>query len=152
MSDKTLLQDELTIPADRFYDREHHMWTKVNATQQQALVGMDVLGLTALGDLAYVTLKEVGTVIQRGESFGTLEAAKMTGDLMAPISGMITARNDETVRNPSLVNQSPYDKGWLVIIKPVNWKNEKAQLVSGDALPAWIESEMKRYREQGWID
>ncbi len=152
MTDKIDLQDELTIPADRFYDREHHMWVTVNSTQRQARVGMDALGLSALGDLAYVTLKNVGAVIQRGESFGTLEAAKMTGDLIAPISGTILARNEAVIKNPSLVNLSPYDDGWLVIIQPIDWKKESAQLVSGNALSAWIESEMKRYRGQGWID
>jgi glycine cleavage system H protein len=144
--------DSNSIPADRSYDREHHMWARINSTQQQALVGIDALGLAALGDLAYVTLKNIGTTIQRGESFGTLEAAKMTGDLIAPVSGVITAHNAETIRNPSLVNQAPYEDGWLVVIKPTNWNYESAQLVSGDDLPAWIESEMKRYREQGWID
>ena len=87
-----------------------------------------------------------------GKSFGTLEAAKMTGDLISPISGMIEARNDLAARNPSLVNQDPYKEGWLVSIRPGDWQNESAQLVSGDDLPTWIETELERYRQQGWID
>ncbi len=144
--------DSYTIPADRQYDREHHMWVQVDAAQGKMRVGMDTLGLAALGDLAYVTLKPVGTALQRGESFGTLEAAKMTGDLIAPVSGMIMTRNEETVRNPALVNQSPYMAGWLVLIEPSSWESESAQLVGDEDLPAWVEAELKRYREQGWID
>jgi glycine cleavage system H lipoate-binding protein len=51
-----------------------------------------------------------------------------------------------------LVNQSPYVDGWIVVLKPSDWENESAQLVSGEALPAWVEAEIKRYRSQGWID
>ncbi|HEU0293192.1 MAG TPA: glycine cleavage system protein H [Anaerolineales bacterium] len=140
------------IPADRAYDREHHMWAQFDRVSGGALVGIDTLGLASLGDLAYVTLKDVGKSVKRGESIGTLEAAKMTGDLIAPISGVIVARNDKTMSNPALVNQSPYVDGWMVVIKPSDWENESAQLVSGDGLPAWVESEIKRYRNQGWID
>lgn len=140
------------IPADRAYDREHHMWAQFDSARGDVLVGIDTLGLASLGDLAYVTLKDVGKSVKRGESIGTLEAAKMTGDLIAPVSGVIVVRNDETVRNPGLVNQSPYVDGWMVVIQPSDWENESAQLVSGDSLPAWVESEVKRYRSQGWID
>lgn len=140
------------IPSDRAYDREHHMWAQVDSASGNILVGIDTLGLASLGDLAYVTLNDVGTKVQRGKSMGTLEAAKMTGDLIAPISGEIVTRNDATVSNPSLVNQSPYVDGWMVVIKPSDWENESAQLVSAEGLPAWVESEIKRYRSQGWID
>ena len=140
------------VPSDRAYDREHHMWAQYNSASRQVTVGIDTLGLASLGDLAYVTLKDVGKTVKRGESMGMLEAAKMTGDLIAPVGGVIVARNDQTVSNPALVNQSPYVDGWMVVIKPSDWDNESAQLVSGDGLPAWVESEIKRYRTQGWID
>jgi glycine cleavage system H protein len=140
------------IPANRSYDREHHMWAQFDSASGDVFVGIDTLGLASLGDLAYVTLKDIGQSVRRGESMGTLEAAKMTGDLIAPVSGVIVARNDATVSNPALVNQSPYVDGWMVVIKPTDWENESKQLVSGDDLPAWVESEIKRYRNQGWID
>lgn len=140
------------IPTDRAYDREHHMWAQFDPASGDVFVGIDTLGLAALGDLAYVTLKAVGRSVKRGESLGTLEAAKMTGDLIAPVSGVIVARNDATVGNPAIVNQSPYVDGWMVVIKPSDWENERAELIAGDDLPAWVESEIQRYRGQGWID
>ncbi len=76
----------------------------------------------------------------------------MTGDLIAPVTGVIVARNNTVVSNPGLVNQSPYVDGWMVVIKPNDWENESAHLVAGDALPGWVDSETKRYRAQGWID
>jgi len=128
------------------------MWAQFDSASGDVFIGIDALGLTALGDLAYVKLKDVGKSVRRGESLGTLEAAKMTGDLIAPVTGVIVARNNTVVSNPGLVNQSPYADGWMVVIKPSDWDNESAQLVAGDALPAWVDSEIKRYRSQGWID
>jgi glycine cleavage system H protein len=149
MSDRT---DSYDIPADRYYDREHHMWAQYDPAIGDVIVGIDTLGLASLGDLAYVTLKDVGKSVKRGESMGTLEAAKMTGDLVAPVSGTIVARNDATISNPGLVNQSPYIDGWMVVIKPSDWENESGQLVSGEGLPDWVDAEIKRYKRQGWID
>ena len=140
------------IPADRAYDREHHMWAQFDSASGDVFVGIDTLGLAALGDLAYVTLKDVGRSVKRGESLGTLEAAKMTGDLIAPVTGVIVARNNSVVSNPGLVNQSPYVDGWMTVIKPSDWENESAQLVAKNDLPAWVESEIQRYKSQGWID
>lgn len=151
MANKMSPQD-YPIPSDRAYDREHHMWAQFDTASGDVFVGIDTLGLASLGDLAYVTLKEVGVHVKRGESIGTLEAAKMTGDLTAPITGVIVARNNGVVNNPALVNMSPYVDGWMVVIKPSNWEAEFAQLVSGDELPAWIESEIARYNQKGWLD
>jgi glycine cleavage system H protein len=145
-------EQDYPIPSDRSYDRDHHMWAQLDPVSRDIFVGMDTLGLASLGDLAYVTLRSVGTSVKRGESMGTLEAAKMTGDLIAPVSGEIVARNDRAVSDPSFVNRSPYVDGWMVVIKPSNWETESAQLVSGEDLPVWIQAELKRYQEKGWLD
>lgn len=140
------------IPGDRSYDREHHMWAQFDSASGNVLIGIDTLGLASLGDLAYITLKDVGKSVKRGQSMGTLEAAKMTGDVVAPVSGVIVTLNDAAVSRPGLVNQSPYMDGWMVVIKPTDWENESQQLVSGESLPDWVDAEIKRYKSQGWID
>ena len=139
------------FPDDRYYDREHHMWVRPN-DQGHLVVGIDVLGLEALGDLAYLTIGVLGSEVQRGQPMGTLEAAKMTGDLVSPVSGTIVACNDAVVVNPSLVNKTPYNEGWMVVINPSGWEQERPELASGEALAPWIASELQRYREEGWID
>ncbi len=140
------------IPNDRSYDKEHHMWAQLASDTGQVRVGVDTLGLAALGDLAYISFQAAGMIVKRGESIGVLEAAKMTGDLIAPISGTLVERNEAVLRDPFLVNTAPYTDGWLVVIKPDDWATESADLVSGEALPVWIEAEIERYRAQGWID
>jgi glycine cleavage system H protein len=140
------------IPDDRYYDQEHHLWAKLDSTSGRITIGIDSLGLAALGDLAYNSFQAVGMPIKRGESIGVLEAAKMTGDLIAPVSGVLVDRNEAVLRDPYLVNTAPYGEGWLVAIEAGDWENESTRLVSGEALPAWIAAEIERYRAQGWID
>ncbi|MDZ7363503.1 MAG: glycine cleavage system protein H [candidate division KSB1 bacterium] len=139
------------IPNDRYYDGVNHLWAKADSTTGRIVIGMDELGLQALGDLVYITLKEVGTPVKRGEALGTLEAAKMTGDIIAPVSGILIGRNEIVLRDPTLVNRDPYDQGWMVSIDPTEWKKESAALVSGDAIVPWLEAEVERYQKQGWI-
>jgi len=139
------------IPDDRYYDGANHLWAKADSTTGRVVIGIDKLGLQALGDLVYITLKEVGTPVKRGEAVGTLEAAKMTGDIIAPASGILIGRNESVLRDPSLVNRDPYDTGWIVSLDPTNWKKESTTLVSGAAIQEWVAAEVERYRQQGWI-
>lgn len=140
------------IPDDRHYDSEHHMWAKLEPETGRVIVGIDLLGLAALGDLAYISLSAQGMPVKQGEAIGVLEAAKMTGDLIAPVSGLLVDRNEAVLRDPYLINTDPYQAGWIVAIEPDNWQAEAASLISGSALPAWIEAETERYRAQGWLD
>ena len=115
-------------------------------------VGMDELGLDSLGELAYLTLPGAGTPVKMGKAMGSMEAAKMTGELYAPVSGIVIEKNDAVLQNPLLVNEEPYDKGWLVKIKPTNWEEESVSMVTGDKLAPWIEAEIERFETQGILD
>lgn len=140
------------VPADRHYDGVNHIWAQFDPDANRAAIGLDMLGLESLGDLAYVSLQAAGTPVRRGESIGVLEAAKMTTDLIAPVSGVLAERNEDVLRDPTLVNSDCYGAGWLAAIEPSDWAAEAADLVYGDALPAWVEAEAERYRSEGLID
>lgn len=139
------------IPDDRWYDGDQHLWARIDPATEQVVVGIDTLGLAALGDLAYITLRAIGTTVRRGEPIGTLEAAKMTGDLVAPISGVLVGGNPAVLRDPTLANRDPYGAGWLFRLAPADWAGESAELLTGADLPAWVAAETERYRTQGWI-
>jgi glycine cleavage system H protein len=140
------------IPDDRWYDRASHMWARLEPVTGRVLVGIDTLGLAALGDLAYISLQAVGGLVHRGEAIGAFEAAKMTGDVVTPVSGTLVERNEAALRDPLLVNSDPYGQGWLVAVEPTDWEHESAVLIAGEALPSWVAAEVERYRAQGWID
>jgi glycine cleavage system H protein len=139
-----------SFPPDLYYDRVTHVWVRRDA--ETVTLGLDALGLESLGDMAYVSLQAAGAPVRRGAAMGSLEAAKMVGDLIAPVSGVITARNEEILRDPGLVNRDPYGAGWIARITPSDWARESAELVHGAELARWVEAEVERYRSQGWID
>ena len=66
------------VPRDRYYDGTHHLWAMRDETSGRVRIGIDAIGLEALGELAYVAVDKVDALIARGASVGTLEAAKMT--------------------------------------------------------------------------
>ena len=151
MADGTTINDRFPFPRDHRYDAAHHMWARQD-TEGRVVVGIDVLGLESLGDLAYVSLEAPGAALSRGEAAGSLEAAKMTGPVVSPVSGTVVERNDLAMENPALVNGDPYDQGWLYVVEPTCWGQEREELVGDDALDPWIASELERYREEGWLD
>ncbi len=140
------------FPRQRHYDAASHFWACRDDESSRTSIGIDRLGLEALGELAYVALPDVGSRIERGDAMGTLEAAKMTTELVSPLSGVVVERNDLLLRDPSPVNSDPYGTGWLVTIEPTDWPGESAHLISGPALDEWVAAEVERYRAEGWID
>lgn len=118
------------VRLDRSYDLTHHMWVLVE--NGKARVGMDALGLETSGTLAHLSFGEVGVEVAAGQAFGTLEAEKYVGPLVAPVSGKVIAVNSAVVENPGLMETDPYDKGWMVEIDPSDIEAELANLVSGE--------------------
>ncbi len=141
------MKKQFDFKSDRFYN-SNHLWSKQDAAGI-VTVGMDELGLDSLGEMAYLTLPAVGTPVEMGKVMGSMEAAKMTGELFAPISGIVVEKNDAVLQNPLLVNEDPFDKGWLIKIEPANWEEESGAMVSNDELSAWMESEIERFETQG---
>ena len=141
------MKKQYDFRTDRFYN-SNHLWIKENDSGQ-VTVGMDDLGLDSLGEMAYLTLPDVGTPVEMGKAMGTMEAAKMTGEIYAPVTGFVVEKNDAVLQNPLLVNEEPYDNGWLVKIEPTNWEDESAGMVTGNYLSAWIDAEIERFETQG---
>jgi len=82
---------------------------------------------------------------------GIVEAEKHVGQLKSPISGKVVLVNEMVLENPKLINDEPYNGGWIVEMQ-IDDKNQLKDLISGEeAITNWIESEIKRFDEKGWI-
>ena len=139
------------FPENLFFDKKHHVWC-LPESDLLIRIGIDPLGLASLGDLAYLSLNPNGSKVSLGKPMGMLEAAKMTGELIAPVCGEIVERNQVVLNDPFQVNSDPYGAGWLAVIESENWNEDSKQLVTGEEVIAWSKEELKIYREQGWID
>lgn len=102
-------------PENLRYTREHE-WLRVD--DGPVRVGITAYAQEALGDIVFVTLPEVGAEVRAGEPLGEVESTKSVSDIYAPISGTITARNEQLDARPELVNTDPYGDGWMVEIQP----------------------------------
>jgi glycine cleavage system H protein len=100
------------IPADLHYTEEHE-WVQ-RTGENTARVGITDYAQSALGDVVFVQLPDVGADVTAGESFGEVESTKSVSDLYAPVTAKVVAVNGDLEANPQLVNSDPYGEGWLV--------------------------------------
>jgi glycine cleavage system H protein len=100
------------IPADLYYTEEHE-WVQ-RTGDDTVRVGITDYAQSALGDVVFVQLPDVGTEVTAGESFGEVESTKSVSDLYAPVSAKVVAVNGDLEGSPQLVNSDPYGEGWLV--------------------------------------
>ncbi len=114
---------------------EEHEWIKI-LDNDQALVGITDFAQSELGELVYIEVDTVGEQIDKGELFGTVEAVKTTSDLFMPLTGEILEFNPELSEddgdNPAIINEDPYEKGWIIKIKYSN-PEEIDQLLDAEA-------------------
>jgi glycine cleavage system H protein len=125
----------MEVPQALYYTKEHE-WAKVEG--EVAIIGITDYAQGELGDVVFVELPSVGAKAIAGKPFGTIEAVKAVSDLFAPVSGEIIGVNTALEDHPELVNQSPYDEGWMVKIKISN-KDELKQLLSSENYEKMLE-------------
>lgn len=101
-------------PDDLRYARTHE-W--VRAEGDTATIGITDFAQNELGDVVYLELPEVGRTLQQNDVFGTVESVKAVSDLYAPVSGEVIEVNDELPDSPEEINQDPYVRGWMIIVK-----------------------------------
>jgi len=115
---------------DNLYYTDDHEWLRVeNGT---ATVGITDFAQSELGDIVFVEIEPEGTELGQDEIFGTIEAVKTVSELYMPVSGTITAFNDELELAPETVNDDPYGEGWMIEIEIAN-PDEIDDLMEADA-------------------
>lgn len=123
---------------EEFKYTEEHEWVLVE--DGVATVGITDFAQDALGDVVFVELPEVGTVLEAGKPFGVVESVKAVSDVYAPISGEVLEINEELQDTPELVNTSPYEDGWMLKIKLADTE-ELADLMDADTYQDFVEEE-----------
>ena len=112
-----------------------HEWIKIEGNI--ASVGITDFAQSELGDIVFIEVETIGEILNKNEVFGTVEAVKTVSDLFIPVSGKVLEFNNALEDNPELVNNSPYDVGWIVKIEISN-TNEIADLLDSEAYKSLI--------------
>lgn len=105
------------VPAGLKYTKEHE-WIKVEGNI--GIIGITDFAQNQLGDVVFVEVPAVGRVLKAHEQFGVVESVKTVSDLYSPVAGKVVEVNGELEGSPETVNQSAYDKGWMIKIELAN--------------------------------
>ncbi len=106
---------DLNLPEDVKYSKDHE-WTRIS--DGIVTIGINDYAQDQLGEIVFVELPEVEDTFDEGDEFGSVESVKAVSEIYLPISGEIVEINESLEDAPELVNESCYDKGWLVKVKP----------------------------------
>jgi glycine cleavage system H protein len=126
----------MSIPAELKYTQDHE-WVRVEG--DVVTVGVTAFAQGELGDVVFVEIETEGETLEKGETFGTVEAVKTVSDLFMPVGGEVTEFNEALADDPELVNKDPYGEGWMVKIKIAD-ASELEELMDADAYKAMIEA------------
>lgn len=107
----------MNTPKELRYSEEHE-WVKVEG--EKVRVGITDFAQSELGDIVFVELPEVGDEISADEPFGSVESVKTVSELYAPISGKVVEVNEDLSDSPEFVNESPYEKAWMIVVEPTD--------------------------------
>ena len=107
--------NDLNLPDDVKYTKDHE-WAKLSG--DIVTVGINDYAQDQLGEIVFVELPEIGDAFSEGDEFGSVESVKAVSEMYIPISGEIVEINEELEDAPELVNDSCYDNGWIIKVKP----------------------------------
>jgi glycine cleavage system H protein len=134
--DKNLKTGNMKIPAELKYTEDHE-WIRVEG--DSAIVGITDFAQGELGDVVFVEIETEGEELDKGETFGTVEAVKTVSDLFMPVDGVVSEVNEALADEPELVNKDPYGKGWMIKIK-ISDQSELENLLSAEDYKKMIEA------------
>ncbi len=129
---------------ERYYTKDH-IWASVEDGNVRA--GMDDYGVKGLGNVEYIELPRVGDRFKQGEAFGTVESEKWIGELTMPVGGEIIEVNSEVEDDYELLTDSPYERGWLILINPDDLERDlnSGFLIYGEeAIKEWMKEEISK--------
>jgi glycine cleavage system H protein len=125
----------MNTPDNLKYTKDHE-WIKIDG--DTATIGITDFAQSELGDIVYVEVETVGETLDKDEVFGTVEAVKTVSDLFLPLTGEILEFNEALEDEPEMVNEEPYEKGWMVKIKISN-QDEIKDLMDAETYKSHIE-------------
>src|SRR5512136_2811275 len=126
--------ESFEVPEGLYFSKNFE-WIKIEGDKIR--MGITDYAQKSLREIVYAELPGTGGAVKQGEPYGTVESVKAVSDLVAAISGTIEEVNNEVQSKPELLNEDPYEKGWLLVVKPENLQAELANLMDFDKALEW---------------
>lgn len=132
--------ENFEVPEGLYYSNDF-AWVKVEGDKVR--MGITDYAQKQLREIVYAELPEAGAELTQNEPYGTLESVKAVSDLVAAVSGIVEEVNAEVQSQPELLNEDPYEKGWLIVVRPANLQAELANLMDFDKAVEWHKNQGK---------
>ena len=132
--------DGYEVPEGLYYSKDF-AWIKIEGDKIR--MGITDYAQKSLREIVYAELPKAGGAVKQSEPYGTLESVKAVSDLVAAVSGTIEEVNAEVQSKPETLNEDPYVKGWLLIVKPSNLQAELLNLMDFNAAVEWHKAQAK---------
>ena len=132
--------DGYEVPEGLYYSKEF-AWIKIEGDKVR--MGITDYAQKQLREIVYAELPSAGTEVKQNEPYGTVESVKAVSDLVAAVSGKVEEVNAEAQSKPELLNEDPFDKGWLVVVKPANLQAELPSLMDFNQAVDWHKNQGK---------
>jgi len=136
--------EEYSFPEDLYYHKEH-FWARVEG--DTVTVGATDFAQKLAGQIVFVELPSAGRAVEQGKPCGSMESGKWVGRIYAPVSGKVESSNEGLEDSPELINDSPYEKGWIFKIKASHLQEELKNLMVTSGLEGFIRSEIERVKK-----
>jgi glycine cleavage system H protein len=134
-----------TVPKGFFYN-ENDFWARIDG--KIATVGITSYLQSKLSDIIFVSLPQVGTVIEQFGEAGSFESVKAALDVISPVSGSVVEVNDALANSPDLANSDPYGKGWFLKIELSDFESDKENLIDAGGYFEVMKKKVEKEHEQ----
>ncbi len=124
-------------PPDLKYSKEHE-WVR-SESDSVVVMGITAFAQDSLGDVVFVEIPDVDAELTQGEKMGEIESVKAVSDLYSPVSGKVIKRNESLIDNPELVNEGPFEQGWMLKVE-IKDASELDNLLSADDYNSFLKS------------
>jgi glycine cleavage system H protein len=130
---------------DELYYHKEHFWARVDG--DTVTVGTSDFAQKLAGQIVYVEMPPPGKAVEQGKPCGSMESGKWVGRIYAPVSGKVERVNQDLEDTPELINESPYEKGWIFTVKASSLQEDLKSLMKGEPLTVFIRSEIERIKK-----
>ena len=143
--DEIIVANKYRIPKDRFYTKEHE-WCLLE-DERRARIGITDYAQSELGDIVYVELPELNQEVEQNDTVANIESVKSVAPVYAPVSGKVVDVNSELENNPEIINEDPYEDGWICVIE-MSAPDEVEDLMSAEEYAEYVKELVEEEESQ----
>lgn len=136
--------DKYEMPDDLYYTTDH-AWVREEG--KNIRIGITDFMQQMAGTITFIRVPRAGKNLQEGDTLCTLQSGKWAGKVLVPMQGTVLDVNKDLAMNPQIMNEDPYQRGWIAVMEPADTSGGLAKLLRGEKMVAWLKEEIAKHRK-----